>query len=204
MRKIEINDKEYKVPETLKEMTFETYCRAFHGLDGKPDEETEAEMEIRATKTHSVVLSRLLGEPDDFMLDLPIGLYNEVSKIFEYVFTIPDDTVKNGITLNGKRFTVPEASRMEMRQYIDANIVYKEEESHMKYIRLLSTLLIPEGGKYDPAKTPEIEGMLRDCSVEQALPIVRFFFLKAKRSLMLSQTYSQLVENLKQYSTQNS
>lgn len=211
MIKLEINEKKYKIPESFDEMTLEQYCRIFYKLDVPNDvEDDEVEEFKRQANTQSIILSRLLGEDDDFCLDLPINVYTQLIDKIKFLYDI-DYLLKNsraGITVDGKRYTIPPFNEMSLRQYIDADVVMKEKENDMQYIELLSILLTAKDKqgkwvKYN-GDYQEMMGKLRKMKCSEALPIVYHFFKKGHSLKKLSQLSMKAVENPQPQHTANS
>lgn len=211
MIKLEINEKKYKIPESFDEMTLEQYCRIFYKLDVPNDvEDDEVEEFKRQANTQSIILSRLLGEDDDFCMGLPINVYTQLIDKIKFLYDI-DYLLKNsraGITVDGKRYTIPPFNEMSLRQYIDADVVMKEKENDMQYIELLSILLTAKDKqgkwvKYN-GDYQEMMGKLRKMKCSEALPIVYHFFKKGHSLKKLSQLSMKAVENPQPQHTANS
>lgn len=202
MIKLEINDKKYKIPESFEELTLEQYCHIFFKLDVPNDvEEDEVEQFKRQTSTQSIILSRLLGEDDDFCMGLPINVYGQLLGRTRFLYDI-DFLLRNskaGIVIDGKRYTIPPFNEMPLRQYIDADVVMKEKENELQYIELLSILLtakdkegkwIKYNGDYQ-----DMMGKLRNMKCSDVLPLVYHFFKKGEALKRISQVSMKGVEN---------
>lgn len=202
MIKLEINDKKYKIPESFEELTLEQYCHIFFKLDVPNDvEEDEVEQFKRQANTQSIILSRLLGEDDDFCMGLPINVYGQLLGRTKFLYDI-DFLLRNskaGIVIDGKRYTIPPFNEMPLRQYIDADVVMKEKENELQYIELLSILLtakdkegkwIKYNGEYQ-----DMMGKLRNMKCSDVLPLVYHFFKKGEALKRISQPSMKVVEN---------
>ena len=199
MVKLEINDKQYKIPESFEELSLEQYCKVFYKLDtDKTDDEL---MDFkRSRQNESIILSRLLGENDDFCLDLPLNVYAQLNEKIRFLYDV-DYLLKNakaGIVIDGKRYSIPPFNEMSLRQYIDADVVMKEKENDLQYIELLSILLtakdregkwIPYDGKYE-----ELMGKIRQLKCSEALPLVYHFFKKGEALKRISKVSMKVVE----------
>ena len=199
MVKLEINDKKYKIPESFEELSLEQYCKVFYKLDtDKTDDEL---MDFkRSRQNESIILSRLLGENDDFCLDLPLNVYAQLNEKVRFLYDV-DYLLKNakaGIVIDGKRYSIPPFNEMSLRQYIDADVVMKEKENDLQYIELLSILLtakdkegkwIPYDGKYE-----ELMGKIRQLKCSEALPLVYHFFKKGEALKRISKVSMKVVE----------
>ena len=203
MVKLEINEKKYKIPESFEELSLEQYCKVFYKLDtDKTDDEL---MDFkRSRQNESIILSRLLGENDDFCLDLPLYVYAQLNEKVRFLYDV-DYLLKNakaGIVIDGKRYSIPPFNQMSLRQYIDADVVMKEKENDLQYIELLSILLtakdkegkwIPYDGKYE-----ELMGKIRQLKCSEALPLVYHFFKKGEALKRISKV-SMKVEASQQH-----
>ena len=200
MVKLEINDKQYKIPESFEEMTFEQYCKVFYKLDTNKSDDELVEFK-RSKENESKILSRLLGEDDDFCLDLPINVYVQLIDKIKFLYDI-NYLLKNskaGIVVDGKRYSIPPFDEMSLRQYIDADVVMKEKENDMQYIELLSILLTAKDKdgkwvKYN-GDYQDMMGKLRKLKCSEALPIVYHFFKKGESLKRISQVSMKAVES---------
>lgn len=211
MTKIEINDKTYNLPTSFDELLLKDYCRVFYNLRLFQDDEDESVMLLNAKVNESVIISRLLGEDDEFAMDLPLDVLGKLVDIVSFIYNtdvflkVNQFSVKLG---DGKRYFIPQVKEMSLRQYIDAEEVMKED-GYGQYINLLGVLLtrrdvdgkwVPYDGDYQ-SKAEEI-GNLK-CS--EALPMVYSFFKAWVLSERNIKVYSQiLAENPQVHSTQGS
>lgn len=210
MLKLEINDKEYKIPESFDELTLEEYCRAFYKLPQADDDMDEVDRMKLNVGNEAAILSRLMGERDDFCLDLPLDIYIQLKDSIKFIYD-NDFFMKHskaGITINKRRYTIPPMDKMSMRQFIDADVVMKED-GDMQFIELLSVLLLTydEKGEYIPynGKYEELMGYVRYLPCSKALPLVYHFFKKGEALKTISEI-SMKVEEMNQqlHNTQSS
>lgn len=199
MLKVEINGKEYNIPESFNELTLEQYCKAFYKIPSVKDEEDEDEKLIQIKKNESIILSRIMGEDDEFCLDLPWSVYEKIIKSIDFIYS-PDDFLKNSkasIIIDGIRYSVPPMDKMTMRQFIDADVVMKEE-SPMQYIELLSTLLLTkdDNGEYIPynGEYQKLVDKLKVAPCSICLPLVFHFFKKGQAFKKLSEASMKVEE----------
>ena len=75
MKKFEINGKEYQFPQDWSDITMKQYCHLFYDLHTTPSEASEEEKMAQTIDTEAVIISRLLGENDDFVANLPIDVF---------------------------------------------------------------------------------------------------------------------------------
>lgn len=199
MVKLEINDKVYKIPESFEEMTLEQYCKVFYKLDTSESDD-EIESFKKSKENEAIILSRLLGERDDFCLDLPLNVYALLNEKVKFLYDV-GYLLKNsraGIVVDGKRYSIPPFNEMSLRQYIDADVVMKEKENDMQYIELLSILLTAKDkeGKWESytGDYQDMMGKLRKLKCSEALPIVYHFFKKGESLKIISQVSMKAVE----------
>lgn len=197
---LEINGKSYKLPTSWDSLTLEQYCKIFYKLDTSESDD-EIESFKKSKENEAIILSRLLGERDDFCLDLPINVYAQLIDKIKFLYDI-DYLLKNskaGIVIDGKRYSIPPFNEMSLRQYIDADVVLKEKENDMQYIELLSILLTAKDkqGKWVKytGDYQDMMGKLRKLKCSEALPIVYHFFKKSKFSQTVSQLSMKAVES---------
>lgn len=199
MIELEINHKEYKYPQSLSEVTLEQYCRVFFKLPELEDDADEVAKFRHERELEGIVISRLLGEPDDFCFSLPLGVYAMLNESTKFIFDV-DGCLRNAkasIKVDGVKYYIPSMEEMSFRQFIDADVVMQEDEDELQYIRLLSVLLTrkDDNGEWVPYKgdSPEMFEKLRVLSCDEALPLVYHFFKKSHALEVLSQVYSQEV-----------
>ena len=192
MLKVEINEKRYEIPESFKELTLEQYCKAFYKLPQASEEMDDFDKIKLLRENESIILSRIMGESDDFCLDLPLNVYSKLSEAIQFIYD-SEYFIKNakaGIVIKNHRYTIPSLDKMSMRQYIDADVVL-QNESDMQYIELLSTLLLTydDKGEYIPynGDCQELMGYVRSLPCSDALPLVYHFFKRGEALRKLSQ-----------------
>lgn len=202
MIKVEINDKKYEIPQNFNELTLEQYCKAFYKLPQINDDMTDIDKFKTLRENESVILSRIMGEGDNFCLDLPLNVYAQLNEAIQFIYDNEYflKNAKAGITINNKRYTIPPMDKMSMRQFIDADVVM-QTESNMQYIELLSILLLTydDKGEYIPynGDYQELMGYVRYLPCSEALPLVYHFFKKGEALKKLSKA-SMKVEEMNQ------
>ena len=136
---------------------------------------------------------------DDFA-DLPLRVVNEYMERVRPLLTTSPKANKIGkeIRINDKPYTLTDSEDMTVAQFIDfqASVgICREKTSEF-----LSIVLIPQGKAYNEGyKRADIIEEIKKMSVEDALGISRFFFLKWKRSLMLSLFFSQSMLRIRKW-----
>lgn len=210
MIKLEIDDKKYNIPESFDEMTFEQYCKIFFKLPKITEEMDDIDAYRMTREVEAIIISRLLGESDDFCMGLPINVYNEISKRLKYISSVAD-VMKKGkslIKIDGKIYMIPPFGEMQLRQYIDADVILKGEESDLQYIELLSILLTAKdrNGKWIPynGDYQELMGKVRQLKCSEALGLCYHFFLKGEALKKLSKASMKVVESQQHQHTASS
>ena len=210
MKKFEINGKEYQFPESWSDITMKQYCHLFYNLHTSPSGASEAEKLVHTIDTEAVIISRLLGEQDDFVANLPIEVFLALQKEVGFIYTISDFTESKMFYLNieGKKYWMPEPQEMSLRQYIDADMIMKEEGEN-QFIELLACLLLPYGkdGKFEyDGKYQELIPKIEKMKAEDALPFIYTFFKKKQLSKNVTEAFSKVEEAADQlaHSTQDS
>ena len=202
MQKIAINDKEYQLPEGWKDINMKLYCRLFYKLQDTNDKMDDAERAIITLRNESIIISRILGEDDDFAGNLPFSIYATIKEKVQFIYEIGGflDSKIFYINIDGKKYFMPEPNEMSLRQYIDADLIMKQENEN-QFIELLACLLLPVGkegkfeydGKYQDL-IPKIERM----PAEDGLPFIYTFFKKKVLSKKLSEDFSKVQEEANQ------
>ena len=210
MKKFEINGKEYQFPESWSDITMKQYCHLFYNLHTSPSGASEAEKLVHTIDTEAVIISRLLGEQDDFVANLPIEVFLALQKEVGFIYTISDFTESKMFYLNieGKKYWMPEPQEMSLRQYIDADMIMKEEGEN-QFIELLACLLLPYGkdGKFEyDGKYQELIPKIESMKAVDALPFIYTFFKKKQLSKNVTEAFSKVEEASDQlaHSTQDS
>lgn len=198
MIKIELNGKRYEMPESWDEITMKQYCNLFYNLDrGHLNEQGEAEM-TQTMKNEAVIISRLLGEDDGFVEMLPLQVFAMLQHHAMFIYDISEfiDSKIFYLNIDGKRYFMPSPNEMSLRQYIDADMIMRDEGRN-QFIELLACLLLPIGkdgkmeydGKYNDL-IPKIENM----KASDGLPFIYTFFKKKEISKKLSEDCSKALQ----------
>jgi len=202
MTKLKINDKEYNLPEGWKDVNMKTYCHLFYKLEETNDKMDESAIQIITLRNESKIISRLLGEDDEFCLNLPVDVFNILRSKIQFLYDIKNflDSKIFYLNIDGKKYFMPEPNEMALRQYIDADIIMKQENEN-QFIELLACLLLPVGkdGKYEyDGKYQDIIPKIENMSAEDGLPFIYTFFKKKVISKKVSEDFSKVQEEANQ------
>lgn len=202
MKKIKINDKEYNLPENWKEITMKTYCHMFYKLEETTSKMSDEEKQVITIRNEAKIISRLLGENDDFCLTLPVEVFNKIRNEIQFVYEISDflDSKIFYLNIDGKKYFMPAPNEMSLRQYIDADIIMKDDNKN-QFIELLACLLLPVGkdGKYEyDGKYQDLVPKISEMSAEDGLPFIYTFFKKKIISKKVSEAFSKVQEETNQ------
>lgn len=202
MTKLKINDKEYNLPEGWKDVNMKTYCRLFYKLENTNDKMDERTIEIITLRNESKIISRLLDEDDDFCLNLPVDIFNILRNKIQFLYDINTflDSKIFYLNIDGKKYFMPEPKEMALRQYIDADIIMKQENEN-QFIELLACLLLPVGkdGKYEyDGKYQDIIPKIENMSAADGLPFIYTFFKKKVISKKVSEDFSKVHQEANQ------
>lgn len=196
MIKVEIKDKEYEFPESWDDITMKDYCNAFYKLAKTDDSMDEITKTTTTLRNEAIIISRLLGEKDDFVLSLPLPIFAMLKDKVKFIYDIGGFLEKNIFYLNidGKKYWIPSPEEMSLRQYIDSDIIMRDDENKQQFIELLACLLIPTDkeeydGNYE-ALVPKIERM----KAADGLPFVYTFFKKKIVSKKVLKDFSRIGE----------
>ena len=199
MIKLTIGNKEYNVPESWKDVNMEMYTKAFYNLDKTTPSMTNDEKVLITQRNEAKIISRLLGEKDDFALDLPLPLAVRLQEIISFIYDIRPFMNNNVsyLKIDGVKYFMPAPQEMSLRQYIDTDMIMKEDKNPMQYVELLAALLVPYNNKgeleYDGKYQDRIE-KIKKMNAQDALSFVYTFFKKKVLSKRISQASSKEME----------
>lgn len=206
MIKIKINGKEYEMPQSWDEITMKQYCHLFYNLPKASLEASEGDRIRETLKNEGIIISRLLGENDDFVLGLPVKMFSLLQHHAMFIYSI-DNFLNSGaftIKIDGRRYEMTDVDKMSLRQYIDSDMIMKEEGEN-QFIELLACLLTPIDGGYD-GRYEELIPKIENLKASEGLPFIYTFFKKKELSKKLSEACSKVedvADQLVQH-TQNS
>lgn len=197
MKSIKINEKEYNIPQTLHEITLREYCRIFKGV------KLDKDMEWKDIKyAESKMVSRIMGEDDDFALSLPLVVYNKVCEMCTFLYNGKTMKHTQTIKLNGKKYSIPKPSDMNLRQWIDIDVTRQSGGEDM-FIELYAILLCEVG---DDGKTKDYDGKyedrikyLEECPADDAMSMINDFFAQGESSQRLMDVYSKVEGAINQF-----
>ena len=201
MIKLTIGDKEYNVPESWKDVNMEMYTKAFYNLQKTTPSMTNDEKVLITQRNEAKIISRLLGEKDDFALDLPLPLAIRLQEIIGFIYDIRPFMNNNVsyLKIDGVKYFMPAPNEMSLRQYIDTDMIMKEDKNPMQYVELLAALLVPYNDKgeleYDGKYQDRME-KIKKMNAQDALPFVYTFFKKKVLSKRISQASSKEMEEV--------
>lgn len=203
MIRLKINEKSYDFPESFGEITMKQYCNAFYNLEDTNKDMSEEEIEIIAIRNEAKIISRLLGENDDFVLSLPIDVFNMIRNKCGFIYDIAGfmDSKIFYLNIDGRKYFMPEPNEMALRQFIDADMIMKEENKN-QFIELLACLLLPLGkdGKYEyDGKYQDLIPKIENMKASDGLPFIYTFFKKKVLSRILSEDYLMAKEMANQH-----
>lgn len=204
MTKIEINGKEYDFPDNWSDVDMKTYCNCFWKLEKTNDNMDEVEKTTVTLRNEATIISRLLGEADDFILSLPIQIFSMLMSKSRFIYEIEDfmDSKIFYLKIDGKKYWMPSPQEMSLRQYIDSDMIMREDGNKQQFIELLACLLLPYGndgkaeydGNYEEL-VPKIERM----RASDALPFIYTHFKKKILSKKTSEAFSMISKEVDQH-----
>jgi len=202
MKVIKINDKEYSLPESWKDITMKLYCHLFYKLEETTSKMGDDERRLVTLRNEAKIVSRLLGEEDDFCLTLPVEAFNMIRDNIQFIYEIGEflDSKIFYLNIDGKKYFMPSPNEMSLRQYIDADIIMKDNNKN-QFIELLACLLLPVGkdGKYEyDGKYQDLIPKIEEMSAEDGLPFIYTYFKKKIISKKVSEQFSKVREQVSQ------
>lgn len=140
------------------------------------------------------IISILTGTDEEFILDLPIPQYQQLSTKLNFLYgELPQEARLAKSYRIGKFDLVPvtDMRKVTTSQYIDFQSLHQAGyEEHI--VEILSCILIPKGKKYcQDYDLAEVHNAIRKgLSVFDAVSIYAFFLLSCKESMKDMLTYS--------------
>lgn len=204
MLKIQINNKDYEIPQNFSEMTLRHYEDIYFklGLVSDEGEISEDERKKKTIEKQSIIISRILKENDWFALELPVDVYLLIVKEVQYLFTeshMPK-TFSNELEIDGKTYCYNENDKISLRQWVDIDMTLKEEDNKSRLSDVLAILLTEKDKKYD-GNYQELSRKIDNLSCDKALPLLNYFFLKGLQynsSILISITAKEMADRLLQ------
>lgn len=198
MYKIKINDKQYQVPTSFADITMQDYVRCFRGL-AETDKLDGADLFYAVRENESKIVSRLLGEDDDFCMDLPVIIYNDLAESCQFIYRLRDLPHMNEIVVDGVKYEIPKPEDFSLRQWIDMDVTMQDEKDDNRFLELLCILLMQRGedGKFIPYSGDESKELLekvKKMKASEGLSIVYHFFLKGEISKKITKVSSKMGE----------
>ena len=203
MYKIKINDKEYKVPTSFADITMEDYVRCFSHLR-ETDNLDDKELFYAVRENESIIISRLLGEDDDFCMNMPIVIYNDIAESCSFIYRLRDLPHMNEIVVDGVKYEIPKPEEFTLRQWIDVDVTMQDEKDDNRFLELLCILLMQRGedGKFIPYsgdETKELLEKVKKMKASDGLSIVYHFFLKGEISKKITRVSSKVEALIHQF-----
>ena len=181
---LEINGKSYKIPTSFDSLTLEQYCKAFYKLPKVEEDMSELEKFKIVKENESRILSRIMGEKDDFCMNLPLGIYARLNEAIQFIYD-SNYFIKNakaGIVIDKKRYSIPPMNEMSMRQYIELlSVLLLTQDNNGKWI--------PYNGDYQ-----ELMGKVRQLKCSDALGLVYHFFKRGEALKKISKASMKMEE----------
>lgn len=197
MKDIEINGKKYNIPQSLHEMSLKEYCHIFKGI------KFTDKMEWKDMKyAESKLISRIMGEDDEFALSLPLSIYNTLCEVCSFLYDVNKIPHTAKIKLGDKYYTIPNPNEMSLRQWIDIDLT-RQTESEDMFIELFSILLceVGEDGKVMEYKADYANRikLLEEYPADEAMSMINDFFVYGKSSQAVTDAYSKAEEAIDRF-----
>jgi hypothetical protein len=100
------------------------------------------------------------------------------------------------LNIDGRKYFMPEPNEMSLRQFIDSDMIMKEEKED-QFIELLACLLLPYGkdGKYEyDGKYQDLIPKIENMRASEGLPFIYTFFKKKVLSKKVTEASSEVQE----------
>lgn len=160
----------------------------------KYQELREVETEGREEIDIQVELISILNDMDeDVVLSLPLPEYSKMVQGTAFLYKAPEMPSKcpKSVKINGHNYSIlRRVEDMTAGQYIDYQNYLSNGDIDKWLPYILSIFLIPEGKKYGSYDIDEVVKEINEhMSVENALAISNFFFLKSERLISSTLRY---------------
>jgi len=203
MEKIKINGKQYKLPTSWDDVDMKLYCKCFYKLEDAPDKADDLDVSIITLRNESKIISRLLGEDDDFVSKCPVEVFNLLRDRVKFIYEIKQylDSKQFYINIDGKKYFMPSPNEMSLRQFIDADIIMKQD-SENQFIELLACLLLPmnDDGSYNyDGNYGDLIPKIGRMNAGDVLPFIYTFYKKKEISKRLSEDFSKVEQAAGQF-----
>ena len=196
MKRIDINGRKYDYPESFDDITMKQYVNCFYGLrDATGD---DADIALTTIENEAIIISRLLGESDDFCYRIPLPVFRRLQEASAFIYQIKDfmDSKEFSIKIDGRKYFMPDVEEMSLRQFIDADMIMKEEGKD-QFIELLACLLLPyrEDGTFEyNGNYRELIPKIEQMRASDGLPFIYTYFKKKVLSKKVLEDFSQVRE----------
>lgn len=174
-----------KIIDNFKDLLLGDYMEITSIINDESIEELDKQVKI---------ISILTGTDEEFILDLPIPQYQQLSTKLNFLYgELPQEARLAKSYRIGKFDLVPvtDMRKVTTSQYIDFQSLHQAGyEEHI--VEILSCILIPKGKKYcQDYDLAEVHNAIRKgLSVFDAVSIYAFFLLSCKESMKDMLTYS--------------
>lgn len=195
MTKIELNEKTYNIPSSWEELTCEAYTNLFEDYETGLERDDYEGLALNKVR----LISNLLDEDLEFVLDLPITVINRIEAELKFLSKAPNfsEDIKY-IELDGDNYYIPSPEDLLFGQMIDAEYYSRDEKDKFSYLKTLCTLLIKDGEKYDNNENlfnKKLE-LLKKQSIVKVASYLNSFYLKKNFCVKNIQICSEIEEGL--------
>lgn len=212
MKQFTLNKKEYNLPENWEDLTLIQYCNAFFQVkeyEEDPNlskEENDVALIRHTRQNESIIISRLMGEDDEWAMDLPIEIYSYLQNSLAFIFDIKEFVTGDlhfHLTVDGIDYTLTDIKEMPLRQYIDVEEVLKDNDNPTRFCDLLAIILknVEKEEKYN-GSYEEMSHKLQNIPAKDGLPFI-YTLLKKKVILLNAIQASTTLEEIQNLLPQN-
>lgn len=178
MVKVTIEDVEYNIPQTLKDVTIEQFDKWAMLTDVKTNED------------YVKLISTICNIPIDIIMNISTESFAQIANIVQgvatYNFASTGDK-RPYIDIDGTRYIINPMEKMTLGEWVDCDAVMKQDEN--RFAELLAILCRPLNEKYDSDNNEQRIELFKKVTMDEASKVIGFFLDLEKRLKIITQLY---------------
>ena len=160
MKRIKIDGKTVKIPESWDEITLGFYETWYYRQPATTREKVELAAEI----------CRI--EPE-LLLSAHADTFNRIARLLAFAFNNEAPTPAPTLTAKGVKYTVTTSDELTLAQWVDADDAQHSGEKPLS--SLLAIVCLPPGEKYDASRFDERQQLFASLKMSETLGVLGFF-----------------------------
>lgn len=134
----------------------------------------------------------------NLLLDNPVQIFDTIYDIVKFAFDEFNETPANSIVMDGKKYMISSTDELTLAEWVDLEATFTDDSS-TRLSGILSILCRPIGESYDSKLSDTRKELFCNLTMDKALPLLAFFLQRRERYLIVSNLYSQALQQGKQY-----